>query len=317
MAFDVTNITRSMDIPNSVITEYDTEFLLAFTEERQLQFATSFARQLMGGTWSIPLYDPLAVNTSNITLTDGTDPDAERITDAKVTFTPKEYGKVVAKTEFAQLTTNGQIDRVCARLVGLHAGQSMTRLAMEALDAADDDHTLRPAGVANRGATAAGSIMDEALLRRAYNAIASENAPVLPSAGSYVLVVHQDVADDIKKDKTAGGFIDVNKYSGAGLNTILMNEIGMYAGFRIVVNNLTTMHADGGSGNVDVYTSYVLGGNGLGLANRQAVQMRMTPPVDGLGRFYRLGWYGVFEYKIVQPDSVWKIETSSSFGDNT
>ena len=315
MGLDIQNITRSRDIPNSVITEYDTEFLLAFTDERPLDFAATFARQLMGGVWSIPLYTPLSVDTSAAALTDGTDPDATRITDQRVTFSPKEYGAVVAKTEFAQLTTNGQIDRACARLVGINAGQTVTRLICEAMDEADDAHTIRPSGVANDAATVATSILDEATLRTAYNKIAAANAPVVPAAGNYVLVVHQDVADDLKKDKSSGGFIDVLKY--ARPDTILMNEIGMYGGFRIVVNNQGTINADAGTGNVDIYNSYVIGGNGLGLAQRQAVQMRMTPPVDGLGRFYRLGWYGVFEYKIVQPDSLWVIKTASSFGDNT
>ena len=315
MGFDVTNITRSADVPNSVITEYDTEFLLGFTDERPIEIAVTYARQLRGGTWSTPVYDPLAVDTTAIKLTDGVDPDAERISDKKITFTPEEFGKVVANTEFASLTTAGMIDRAAARLVGIHAGQSQTRLIFEAADEADAAHTIRPSGVANRAATTAANIMDTATLRTAYNKIASVPAPVVPAAGRYLLVVHQDVADDIKKDTSAGGFIDVLKYTSP--ETILSNEIGMIAGFRVIVNNNITLHADGGASNVDVYTSYVLGGLGIAIANLQGVQMRATPPVDGLGRFYRLGWYGVFQYKIAMADSVWKIETASSFGDNT
>ena len=314
MGFDVTNITRSADIADSVITEFDTEFLLGFTDERPLNFLATFARQLSGGTWSIPLYDPLAVDTSSVKLTDGVDPDAERLSDRKVTFTPEELGKVVAYTEFASLTTNGMIDRVAPRLVGIHAGQTVTRLVCDALDTADAGHTLRPEGVASQAATAASNIMDTALLRSAYNRIASANAPVVPSAGRYVLVVHQDVADDIKKDTSAGGFVDVVKYANPEM--VLANEIGMIAGFRVVVNNQTTIVADGGASNVDVYKSYVVGGNGLGLAQRQPVQMRAAPPVDALGRFVRLSWYAVLQYKLVQPDSVWVIETASSFGNN-
>ena len=123
MGFDVTNITRSADIADSVITEFDTEFLLGFTDERPLNFLATFARQLSGGTWSIPLYDPLAVDTSSVKLTDGVDPDAERLSDRKVTFTPEELGKVVAYTEFASLTTNGMIDRVAPR-TGWHTRRS-------------------------------------------------------------------------------------------------------------------------------------------------------------------------------------------------
>lgn len=315
MAVDITGITGTTDIDDSVVTEYDTEFLSGFTDNRPLDVAVSLAKQVEGGTWQIPVYDPLTVNTANLKLNEKTDPDAVTINDSKFDATPEELGMFVARTQLARLQTRGMIDRAAAQLVGIHAGQSQTRLICEAADLADEAHTVRPSGVASRSAIAAGNIMDTETLRTAFNRIASLSVPVLPGVGTYLLVVHQDVADDLKKDVTAGGFIDTVKYTNP--TDILRNEIGMLAGFRIIVNNNITLRADAGASNVDVYTSYIFGYNGMALAQSMPVTMKMAPPIDAFQRWFRLGWYSVQQYKIAQADALWKIETSSSFGDNT
>ena len=315
MGFDIANVTRSADVSDSVIREYDAEFLTSFEDNRSLEFLTTLARQTSGGTWQIPRYNAIDVDLADTALTDGVDPDAERLSDTMVELTPQERGKTVAKTEFASLTTRGMIDRAAAFLVGQHAGQTRTVALINAIDQLPEASRIRPTGVASKAAIAAGNVLDRNTVLDAYQRLESANIPVIPAAGAYVLVIHPKVKADLVKDTAPGGFVDVVKY--ASPDRALQNEIGTYMGFRVVVSNHTSMEADGGANNVDVFDSYAVGFNAVGRAILQETQMRATGPFDSLGRVVSMGWYGVWQYKLIQPESAYIIETSSSYGDNS
>ena len=90
----------------------------------------------------------------------------------------------------------------------------------------------------------------------------------------------------------------------------------MYKGFRIVIDNLSTIYTDGGDTTTDVYASYAIGFNAFGDGQSKPVEMRATGPFDKLARFVNLGWYGVLQYKIIDQDALWTIESASSVGDN-
>ena len=315
MGFDITNVTRARDVDNSIIREYDAEFLTSFEEARSLDFLTTLARQTSGGTWQIPRYNAIPVALADTKLTDGVDPDATRFTDTMVEFTPEERGMTVARTELATLQTRGMINRAAAYLVGQHAGRTRNLTLVEALDQAAADRVVRPTGVASQNAITAANVFSRDMALDLHQRMEDANIPVIPAAGAYVLVVHSKVKADIVKDTTDGGFVDVQKY--AGPDRILANEVGMYQGFRVVVNNDASLVADGGASNVDVYKSYACGFNAVGRAVLQETQMRATGPFDSLGRVVSMGWYGVWQYKIVQPESLWIAETSSSYGNNS
>ena len=314
MAFNITNVTRAQDIDDSVVKEWDAEFLTSFEENRMLDMIITLARQTMGGTWRIPRYDAIPVNFAGTRLTDGVDPDATRLTDTNIEFTPAEHGLTVAKTSLASLQTRGMIDRVAPFLVGQSAGQNATKSCILAMDAATESRTLRRSNRASTSAITAADIINRDLVYDAYQRLESANVPVIPAAGTYVLVVHAKVKADLVKDTDDGGFIDVNRYSKPDM--ILQNEIGMYGGFRVVVNNLATLQADAGVGNVDVYNSYACGFNAVGRATLMATEMRATGPFDSLGRAVSMGWYGIWQDRIAQPESLLKLETSSSYGNN-
>ena len=76
----------------------------------------------------------------------------------------------------------------------------------------------------------------------------------------------------------------------------------MFKGFRIVQNNGSTFADQSGVGTVDVYNSYFLGANALGLAESLPAQLVITSGQDKLNRFVNIGWKRVAKYGIVDKD---------------
>lgn len=308
MAFTI-NLTTTAEVDDSIVTEYDTEFRLAFEEMGSAAQFSSLRRDIAAKSISLPKYEHLEIDTTP--LDEQNDVDSEALVDSAVLVTPKEYGKVITRTSLSSLQTGGMVDRAAARVVGINAGRTMNKLAIEAMDASTN--IIYTSGT-DLVSTAANDIMTATFLGKAYNKLSRKSVPTI-AGGSYVLLVHDDVAHDLREGSGANSFIDAHKY--ALPEALLKNEIGMYKGFRIVIDNLCTIEADAGvGGTVDVYSSYAIGFNAFGNGESQPVEMRATGPFDKLARFLNLGWYACVEYKIIDNDALWIIKSSSSVGDN-
>lgn len=307
MAF-TTNLTGVAEVDDSIRLEYDTEFRLAYEEQGvAAQFAT-LKREIGAKSIDLPRYQHLQLATTP--LDEKEDVTSEALSDDKVIITPKEYGNVVTTTKLANLQTGGMVDRAAARLVGINAGRSQNKLALLALDASTNVSIVNQTTV---GALTASDIMSGTVMGSMFNKLARKNVPGLVG-GDYVMIAHDDVIHDIREGSGANSWIDAHKY--ALPEALLRNEVGMYKGFRVIRDNLSTIAADAGVGAVDVYNSYFLGFNALGMAESMPVEMRATGPFDKLSRFVNMGWHGVFEFKIVEQDALWIVKSASSVGAN-
>lgn len=304
-----TNLTGAAEVDDSIRLEYDTEFRLAYEEQGvAAQFAT-LKRDIGAKSIDLPRYSHLNLVTTP--LDEKEDVTSEALADDKVTITPAEYGNVVTTTKLANLQTGGMVDRAAARLVGINAGRSQNKLAMLAMDAGTNK--LIVGGHANIGLITAGDIMSGTVMGSVFNKLARKNVPGLVG-GDFVMIAHDDVIHDIREGSGANSWIDAHKY--ALPEALLRNEVGMYKGFRVIRDNLSTIQADAGAGNVDVYHSYFMGFNALGLAESAPVEMRATGPFDKLSRFVNMGWYGCFQFKVVEQDALWIVQSASSVGAN-
>ena len=302
------NLTAKADVSDSVVKEFDAEFRVALAEQGAAAQFASIKKDFKAESISLPRYDQLALATTPLVETD--DVDSEAMSDSKVLITPAEYGKVVTTTKLASLTTAGMADRAAARLVGINAGRTDNKLAILALDASTN--VIYSDGT-SQATIAAGDIMTPTLMGQAYNKLARKEALGVAN-GDYVMIAHDDVIHDIREGSGANSWIDAHKYSLP--EQLLRNEVGMYKGFRVIRDNLSTIITDGGAASVDVYRSYFLGFNAFGVGQSQPIEMRATGPFDKLSRFVNLGWLGVFNYKIVEQDALWTVESSSSVGVN-
>ena len=91
----------------------------------------------------------------------------------------------------------------------------------------------------------------------------------------------------LRNDTATGAWVDVGKY--ANPQSVLQNEVGMYAGIRWLRSGNATITTDGGAGTVDIYNTNVVGFNALGRADTIPPKLVITGPFDVLGRFLNIG----------------------------
>jgi N4-gp56 family major capsid protein len=282
-------MTGTAQVDDSIIEEFEAQFLLAQAEQGVADQFVSWRKDIGAKSISIPKYDHLSLATTP--LVEKEDVDSEALSDTEILFTPAEYGNVVTTTKLANLQTGGKADLAAARLVGINAGRTQNRLALLAMDGGANK--IFGDGTDFDSITIAG-VMSPTIMGKAYNALARENSIGVVN-GDYVMIAHDDVIHDLREGTAAGTWQDVHKY--AIPSEILKNEVGMYKGFRVIRDNLSTVAAN--IGGVDVYNSYFMAYNALGKAMSQEVMVKLTGPFDKLGRFVNVGWHGVLQYGIV------------------
>jgi N4-gp56 family major capsid protein len=301
----VMSTTSTLD--DSIVLAYDQSFLVSVGNNNVMDNLVQKKVDIGAKSIQLTKYNRLAVSTTPLTETD--DLDSVAVTDTPVLLTPQEFGNVVTKTSLASLQSGGKIDLAIPQLVGLNAAATLDKLAVLALDAASNTYVV---GGKAAGSVLATDVADRKFFNYFYNKLARNNVPKF--GADYIAVLHDDVINDLRSDTTTGSWIDVSKYQG--LTEIVQNEVGMFAGFRIVRNNQATYGDQTGTGTVDLYNCYFLGANALGKATSAPLRMTFTGPFDKLGRFVNIGWYTTTQYKIVDTDGVWLGVVASSVGNN-
>jgi len=300
-----TNLSGTAQVDDSIIELMDAQFLVAAGEDGVMEQFVSLRKQIGAKKITFPKYSRLALATTPLTETD--DVTSEAMADSEIGLEPVEYGKVVTTTKLANLQTGGTADLAAARLVGLNMGATQDKLAILALEASTNG-LIVDGGL--ESALTSADVMTSAFLDQLYNKLRRASIPGIN--GSYIAVMHEDVAKDLRNDSA---YLEAAKYANA--QDILKNEVGMCKGFRIVIDNHCTITADAGDAAVDTYKTLCFGFNALGKAVSQEAGGRITGPFDKLGRFVNVGWHGVFKYGIVDQDALWVGVTASSVGSNS
>ncbi len=309
MAF-TTNLTGTTQVDDSLIALYDASFIIEVGQNDVMDQLAVTKFQPNAKSIQFSRFGQLSVDTS--ALDEVEDVVSEAVTDSKVVITPAEYGKAVTRTELASLQTGGVIDAVIPIQVAQHLSAKSNLLATTAL--------LQSSNVLINGAagTIAGLLSTDVIgptfMNKAYNKLARKGNGLPKIAGAYIAVMHDDVIADLRGDTGAGSWQDVQKYTDA--STVLNNEVGMYKGFRVIRNNALVGVDQTGAGTVDAYPVIFMAYNGLGKATSLEPMMVATGPFDKLARFVNIGWKGVFNYSIIEPDAVWVGYVASSLGNN-
>lgn len=305
----VVNITGTTQVDDSVIQAYDQAFLIAVGQDNVMDQFVQYRQEIGAKSIDITKYPRLAAATTP--LTEDEDAGRTAFSDTKVTFTPAEYGLIVTRTQLASLQSGGKVDLALATVVGENMGHTKNVLATRALEASTN--VIMAGGVANEAALGAGNVLSKTELAKLYNKLARASVAQL-AGGYYGLSAHDDVIHDLREGAAAGDWVDVAKYGNT--MDVLRNEVGIYKGFRIVRNNDASVADQSGAGTVDVYKTAAFGSRALGLAESLAPTIVFSGPFDGLQRFANVGWKGVMEYKILDTDSVWVLQSASSLGAN-
>lgn len=305
MAF-VANMSGTTELDSSIVLAFEQSFLVANGQNNVMDQLAQVNTSIGAKSIQMTKYARLALATTPLTEYD--EVARQTMSDTAILFTPAEYGTVVTRTNLASLQTGGKADLAAAQVVGINAGSTMDKLAVNALSAGSTIY----AGAGTEAGLVAGDVMDAAFLNKMYNKLARSNVPMIN--GAYVAVLHDDQIHDLRSSTGVGSWVDVNKYSDP--STVLANEVGFFKGFKIIRNNNINFADQAGAGLVDAYSGLFLGFNALGKAESQAMSVRITGPFDALGRFVNVGWYTVAQYGIVDPEAVYVGVTSSSVGNN-
>lgn len=302
-----TNLTGTAQLDDSLVTAFEQAVWVEFGQNNVTDALIAKKVEINAKSIQMPKYARSAVATTP--LSEIEDITSTALADSKVTFTPAEYGNAYTITSLGSFQTGGLVDMAAAALIGENYASTMDALAIAAMDASTNTYVV---GGTAEGSVTAGQVASDVFLNYFYNKLARASVPKIN--GAYVMMAHDDVVTDLRAATGVGSWQDVTKYSAPGM--ALMNEVGMFKGFKVVVNNRATFADQSGAGTVDLYNSYFLGANALGKAISLPGSVRLSGPFDKLNRFYNIGWYEVSETKILDQAGLWLGKCASSVGAN-
>lgn len=260
----------------------------------------------------------LAVATTP--LTEDVDVSAVPLANTFVDVTMLEYGNATVTTARLNASSMFDIDAAAANVVGFNAGISMDTIARTPFYAGTNVSYATGSGsvITTRATVAAANTLRAADFRRQYANLRRNNVPTV--GGMYVAIIHPDVAYDLKSETGDLGWRAPHVYSDP--QAIYNGEIGAFEGFRVIVTPRAPFLVDAGATNTDVYQSVFLGqeavakGYSTGGGYGPDPVVVMGPVVDKLRRFQPVGWKHFVGYSVFRQAAIWRVESSSSIGNN-
>ena len=259
-------------------------------------------------------------------LSEKVDVDGVTFSDSNVDVVLDEYGNAVVTTARIRGTSYLDVDPVVANLLGYNAGLSIDTITRDVLHGGDNVHySDATATQANSQATdvLAADILQSRDIRKVVANLRTANVPgISESAGLYTAFIHPHVSVDLRQETGTAAWRDPHVYGISQMN-IWRGDIGIYEDVRFVETPRALLTEDGGDGGtVDLYSTLVVGWEALAKAYSSTVsdslpQVMPGPVTDKLMRFRPMGWYWFGGYKIFRQESLWRIDSASSLGDNS
>jgi len=244
-------------------------------------------------------------------LTEGVTPDGGSLSVTQVNATVDQYGYYVTISDMLMLTAIDNTLVETTKLLGSQAGSTLDTITREVLNGGTS--------VMYAGNKEAREELDETSkltvddIFKAARFLKTQNAPKIN--GSYVAIIHPDVAYDLMRDDE---WVDVHKYSSA--TEIFEGEIGKLAGVRFVESTEAKIFAGSGVDGRDVYSTLVLGGNAYGVTevsggglSHIVKQLGSGGTADPLNQRATAGWKGIKTAERLVENYMIRIESASSF----
>lgn len=244
-------------------------------------------------------------------LSEGITPDGGSLSVTKLTATVEQYGYYVTMSDVLMLTAIDNTLLETTKLLGSQAGSTLDTVTREVLNGGTS--------VMYAGSKEAREALDESCkltvddIYKAARFLKTQNAPKID--GSYVAIIHPDVAYDLMRDDE---WIDVHKYSAT--SEIFEGEIGKLAGIRFVETTEAKIFAGEGSDGRDIYSTLVLGANAYGVTEvtgggleHIVKQLGSGGTADPLNQRATAGWKGTKTAERLVENYMVRIESASSF----
>lgn len=303
MAFD-SNLSGTTELDAHLITSYERMFIIEQENlSKGLDDLVTVKFQQDAKTFTFPKYGALTVQTA--ALTEDNDMTSESMSDSAITVTPAEYGNVSQTTNLVNRQSGGLPDMAAVRVHAKNMRESQEKKLILTGEAGSNEITVN---ATNEATTAAGDVLTAAFVKRARNKLARVGAT------NWGCIIHPDVLHDLMIETGTGAWTEIARYGTDA--RILHADIPAFAGITFRESNLVAVNTDAGNGTVDTYHTQFFGFNAFGKGVSQEPKMIIRDAGDKMGRFKNIGWYGVYEYTLVDTDYHWLITSSSSIGSN-
>ena len=264
-------LTLKTTLDASQVTIYDAMVRVSGQAYTGLDEFVTVKQSIDGAAVDFTYYDRLSAATTP--LTDGTEATATAMADTKVTVTPKEYGAVITNSKLAQASTAGKANLAAAKLVGRNLFETVARQVIAAGEAGTNTTAAASAGTLAKGD-----------LRIAFEKL--ESARIGKFGMRYVALVNPAQVSDVKDNyNTIVQYTDAEK--------ALSGVVGELEGFTIVSHPLVT-----------VGTVVCFGEDAFAKAVAVEPDTTIIDGNDNLGRLTNYGWYGIYDYAILDQNAV-------------
>jgi N4-gp56 family major capsid protein len=155
-------------------------------------------------------------------------PSGDTLQSTQITARPTQYGNYLALSDMLQLESIDPIIKGATEVLGYQAGLSIDTIIRNTIDG--NMTNLYAAGAANEGATSAAC--SSADFRKAAKALKLIGVKGF-SGGEYMGLIHPATEYDLMSESTAGGWLDVTKYTSA--TPAMKGEVGKLWNIRFML----------------------------------------------------------------------------------
>lgn len=256
-------------------------------------------------------YSDLSQATS--ALTETSDTTSVAMADTQVTVTLAEYGNTIETTAALRGQSFLNVDEDAANVIGYNAADSIDQIVA---DVAYAGSSVTYIGQTSRGALTASNTLTSSSIREAVANLRAASAPTW--GASYIGFIHPDVAYDMIEQT---GTADLRSFQiRSDADNVKKGEIGTFDGVTFIQTPRALKVTDGGATTVDAYGTLIMGQEGLAHAYSTMYgsdpQVVFGPVTDKLRRFQPVGWYAMCGFGRFREESLYRIESASSIGDN-
>lgn len=262
-------------------------------------------------------YDDLAIATT--ALTEDTDVTAGKAADSYIDVTITEYGAATGSTAKMIGTDMLEFDQDVAVLNARQLADSyeaLARTAMLTRAGAYASHILYGGDATETVEVAAGDYLTASMIRKTVARLRAENvAPIVDD--KYVAFISPYQSLDLREQTgDAAWLAPVNQQK---FEAIANGYVGTFGG-AVFYESSRVAEGDGdgaGSPAINVTKGHMIGQEAMAMAfsskvSAETPQVRISPVVDKLQRFYHIGWYWLGGFKLFRPEASWQFETATS-----
>lgn len=247
-------------------------------------------------------------NKPTYTLAEGIIPDGASLKVTSVSASLIQYGYYVTLSDVLQLESIDNTVVEATKILGNQAGLTLDGATREVLNGGTN--VMYAGGVSARASLTADSKLTVDDIYKAARFLKTQNAPKIN--GSYVAIIHPDVAYDLMRDNE---WIDAHKYSAS--ENLFDGEIGKIGGVRFVETSEAKIFKNTP---VNAYSTIVLGANAYGVTDvdGDALKTFIKPTGSGgandpLNQRATVGWKASKCAVRLMESFMVRIESASSF----